>query len=321
MRVLVTGASGRVGICVTRDLLAAGHSVRAMDKTPLREEARAAIAEEMRANPQWRARLEIVYDDVTDRVALLRAAQECEAIVHLAALPHPGYGNEERITHINTVGTQYVYATAEALGIRRVTLASSCCVFGMVFAHHQFDPNYLPLNDDHPRLPQDLYGLSKLSNEETAATYWRRAGIASTCLRLTAVMRLSGEHKPWFRRHLEGSCDKRSRDFWTYVDERDTARAFRLSIEKADLEGSHNLIIAARDSYTPYDIRALLHEHYPALDEYSKLSAPRQSAYDTQRAEDVIGWVAEHSWRDAEDGQKVLEELRARDDLAMPLAD
>lgn len=321
MRVLVTGASGRVGVSVTRDLLEAGHSVRVIDKTPPREEARTAIAEKLHLNPEWRARLETVYDDVTDRLALLRAAEGCDAIVHLAAIPNPSHSNDDTITHINTVGTQYVYAAAEAHEIKRVTVASSCCVFGMVFARHQFDAEYLPLNDDHPRLPQDLYGLSKLSNEETAATYWRRAGIASTCLRLTAVMRLSGEHNPWHRRHLEWSHHNRSRDFWTYVDDRDMARAFRLSIEKPDLEGSHNLIIAARDTYSPYDIRALLHEHYPALDEYSKLFAPRQSAYDTTRAEDVIGWVAEHSWRDSEEGEKVLEELRARDDLPMPLAD
>ena len=321
MRVLVTGASGRIGLLVTRDLLEHGHSVRGLDKSPPRVELRDEMRAEMEKHPEWRERLETTYDDLTDRLALLRAAQGCDAIVHLAAIPSPSHANEDVLTHNNVVGTQFVFAAAEAHDIRRVALASSCCVFGIVFARHHFDPQYLPLDDDHPRLPQDLYGLSKLMNEENAAAYWRRCGIASTCLRITAVMRLTGEPAPWHRRQLEWSHRHRSRDLWTYVDERDMARAFRLTIEKEDLEGSHNLILAARDSYSPFDIRALLNEHFPSLDEYSKSLAPRQSAYDTQRAEDVIGWIAEHSWRDTEDGKSVLEELRARDDLDMPLAD
>lgn len=121
MKILVTGASGRIGAAVARDLLEHGHHVRGLD--------RGAFPADLRD------RIERVYCDITDRLALLDAADGCRAIVHLAAIPHPGNG-EEFITHNNVVGTQYVLAAAEANGVNRVALASSYAVYGMAFAHH-----------------------------------------------------------------------------------------------------------------------------------------------------------------------------------------
>ncbi len=296
MRVLVTGASGRVGACVTRELLDAGHEVVALDKNPLPDDAR--------------ERCEVWYENITDRLALLRAARGCQAIVHLAALPNPSPHNDEILTNVNVAGTQYVLAAAEAHGIQRVVLASSCCAFGMVFPKHPFDPQYLPVDDNHPRLPQDLYGLSKLCNEETAATYTRRCGMTTICLRLTAVRHISSEMPPWFMRMFEYSNKHKSNEFWTYIDERDTARAFRLGIE-ADVEGHHCLIISARDSWTPYDIRELVREHYPQFSQSVENLAPDGVLYDTRHAEEVLGFVAQHSWRDVPEMKALADEILA----------
>jgi nucleoside-diphosphate-sugar epimerase len=246
---------------------------------------------------ELRERVEIVYGNITDRLDLLRATEGCESIVHLAALPNPQRGNAETITQVNVVGTQYVLDAAEAHDIKRVALASSCCVFGLVFAKHQIDPQYLPMDEDHPCLPQDLYGLSKIANEDYAAAYTRRTGMTTIALRLTGVMRMTGERHPWYRRQFEHSNRWRSNDLWTYVEERDMARAFRLSIE-APVEGHHRLIIAARDSYTPYDVRDAVREHFPTLTEYCDRVGPHDALYNTSRAEEVLGWVPEHSWRE-----------------------
>lgn len=296
MRVLVTGVSGHVGIAVVRDLLEHGHEIVAFDKAPPR--------------PEIREKCTLIYADITDRLAVLRAAQGCEAIVHLGSLANPHHGNNETLTHVNVCGTQYILAAAEANSIERVVLASSCCVFGLPFARHPIDPQYLPMNDDHPRLPQDLYGLSKVCNEETAAAYTRLCGMTTICLRLTGVRRFSNDLPPWFARMLEYTKYHKNCDLWTYVDERDTARAFRLSIE-ADVSGHHRLIIAARDSLTPYDIRDLAREHYPALAESVAHFKPHQSLYDTSRAEDVLGFVAQHSWRELPALQKIADEILA----------
>jgi nucleoside-diphosphate-sugar epimerase len=283
MRVLVTGTGGRVGSATAREFLAHGYTVRGLDQHTPPEDLRGKI--------------ETVYADLADRLALLKAAEGCDAIAHLAAIPNPAR-DAHLIFETNVTGTQYVLSAAEAHGIKRVALASTCCAFGIYFALHQIDPQYLPMDEKHPALPQDLYGLSKVLNEETAAGYTRRSGMTTVSLRLTSVMNLENmEHHRWVRHSLT-SDEERKNDLWSYVDIRDTARAFRLAIENAP-EGTNNtVIIAARDSFTSVDIRHLVRRHFPQFTEQVAHLAPHASLYDTRKAEEVMGWVAEHNWRD-----------------------
>jgi nucleoside-diphosphate-sugar epimerase len=293
MKVLVTGASGRVGAATVREFLEHGYDVRALDKMALPAELRPGKIKE-----EWRDRLEMVYADLTDRLTLLKAAEGCDSIAHLAAVPNPSR-SEERLTEINVLGTQHILAAAEANGIQKVALASSNCVFGFVFALHPIQPEYLPIDDNHPCKPQDLYGLSKVLNEETAAAYTRRCGMTTVCLRLTTVMGFEDGHNHWKRRQLERGGDHASREFWTYVDVRDSARAFRLSVEQAK-PGHHRLLIAARDSFAAHDIRELVRRHYPERAAEVEHLHAHDSLYVTTPAEEQIGWVSQHSWRDVE---------------------
>jgi nucleoside-diphosphate-sugar epimerase len=296
MRVLVTGVSGRIGSEVARDFLTHGYEVLGTDKAPLPEDLR--------------GRIEMQYAEITDRMALLRAAEGCDSIAHLAAIPNPGR-MDDVLFNINVVGTQYLLDAAMAHGIKRVALASSCCAFGFVFPTHQVDPQYFPVDENHPDLPQDLYGLSKVLNEETAAAYSRRTGMTTISLRLTMVIKLYGEHLHWRRRHLMHNHERRSPEFWSYIDVRDTARAFRLSVE-APVEGSHKLIISARDAFTPYNVPDLIRRHYPALAEFADTSGPHDTPYDTSRAEELIGFVAEHSWRNVPELADVVNEVDSK---------
>ena len=55
----------------------------------------------------------------------------------------------------------------------RTTSRASCSLssvgaLGFSFPKHPCLPDYLPVDTAHPRRPQDVYGLSKLMNEESA---------------------------------------------------------------------------------------------------------------------------------------------------------
>ena len=99
---------------------------------------------------------------------------------------------------------------------------------------------------------------------------------------------------------LDGSANFRAKDVWTYIDVRDAARAFRLSLE-VPLQGHHRLLIAARDSWTRDDIREVVSRHYPNLASSVAHLGPNDSLYNTRKAEEVLGFVSQHSWRDVED--------------------
>lgn len=291
MRILVTGTSGKVGAAVARELLAHDYQVRGLDKNGPPDDLRNKI--------------ETVYADITDRMALLRATENCDAIAHLAAIPSPSRGTDDVIIQNNVSGTHYVLAAAEAHGISRVALASTCCTFGIYFATHRFDPQYLPMNEAHPVLPQDLYALSKVLNEETARTYTRRSGMATVCLRLTTVMDFDQlGHQHWWKGRLASDREKHG-DLWTYISLKDSARAFRLALENAPEKESHTLIIAARDGFSAHDVRHLAQRHYPMLAPAVADFAPTASLYDTQAAEKAIGFVAQQNWRDLPDLQDI----------------
>lgn len=284
IRVLVTGVSGYVGSALAQELLAHGYTVRGLDHSPLKEDS-------------LKGMVEMVYADLTDRLAILKAVEGCHAIAHLAALPHPMVSNPEQIIHTNVVGTGYLLEAAEKFGIKRFALASTCCTFGFYFALHPFDPDYLPLDEKHPVKPQDLYGLSKVQCEEACAAYTRRCGMTTVALRLTSVNSLEqGRIKHWAKDVLLNK-ERKQRDFWTYIELRDCARAFRLAIENAPEGTFAPLIIAARDSYTMHDIREMMAHHYPAVSDQIQHLSPTDSVYDTRRAEEHIGFVAQNSWR------------------------
>jgi nucleoside-diphosphate-sugar epimerase len=294
-KILVTGTGGRVGGAVARDLLDHGYEVRALDVLPPRPYLR---------EHERHASMETVYADISDRLAVLKAAEGCDAIAHLAAIPHP-QNREHELMVTNVAGTSYVLEAAEAHNIKRVVLASSCCAFGLVFAKNDIDPQYFPLDESHPCITEDLYGLSKRVNELNAEAISRRAGITTVSLRLTTVVDVSStEHMHWRKRHLARSGGWKSKECWTYVDERDTAEAFRLSLT-ADITGYHVLIIAARDTFSPHSPVDLARHHYTSIPMDDERVRAQNCLYDTSLAEKTIGWVAKTSWRDIEELREV----------------
>lgn len=282
-RILVTGTSGRVGSATAREFLEHGYAVRGLDvRMP---------------DESLRGKIETVYVDLTDRLGLMRAVEGCDAIAHLGAIPSPER-DVEKIFPVNVLGTQNILDVAEANGVNRVALASSCCAFGIFFATKLIDPQYFPMNEAHPTLTQDLYGLSKIINEETAAAYTRRIGMTTIALRLTTVVNFEWAARSRWWRHGLASDEERRNDLWSYIEVRDAARAFRLALENAEEGTHHTVIIAARDSFNSHDIRHLVRRHFPALASQVEFFAPTQCLYDTTAAEKAFGFVAERHWRD-----------------------
>ncbi len=111
-RIFLTGGSGFVGSHVLPALLAAGHDVVALARTP---KAAATIAER---NATYAARLTTRIGDVTNPASLSAALVGCDAIVHLVAIPRD-WNNGADLLRINTAGTEAMIAAASAAGITR----------------------------------------------------------------------------------------------------------------------------------------------------------------------------------------------------------
>ena len=115
--------------------------------------------------------------DVTDFGQVMAAMSSIDersravtGVVHLAAIPAPGWASNAVTFSVNTVSTYNVFEAARQLKIRNVVWASSETVFGLPF--DRADPQKAPL-DETIRAPETAYSLSKALGEEMAEHFCR----------------------------------------------------------------------------------------------------------------------------------------------------
>jgi dihydroflavonol-4-reductase len=119
--VLLTGASGFVGIHVLRQLLDQGHEVRAFVRTPDKLRRNLLLVEVDADDP----RLEPIQGDMTDTHALREAAAGCERAIHTAATFSYRRRDAERMVRENAAGTLNVLDAALEVGCTSVVHVSS----------------------------------------------------------------------------------------------------------------------------------------------------------------------------------------------------
>jgi nucleoside-diphosphate-sugar epimerase len=117
VRVLVTGATGKVGGATARALLDRGDEVRALVRDPAR------------AADLLPTGVELVAGDVTDPDSLAPAAAGCELVFNAMGLPEQWFRDEGIFERVNARGTENVIRAAREAGVRRVVHTSTIDVF------------------------------------------------------------------------------------------------------------------------------------------------------------------------------------------------
>lgn len=167
MKILVTGASGFVGVPTCRRLLAAGHQVVAAVRRddcflPLGVEARRVAP--LGPDTDWR-----------DVLA------GCDAVVHLAARAHVMKDRvADRLTlfrRVNRDGAVRLAEQAVACGVKRFVFVSSIKVNG------EGTPQDRPFRADDPPAPVDPYGVSKAEAEVALADVASHTGLSLAVVR------------------------------------------------------------------------------------------------------------------------------------------
>jgi nucleoside-diphosphate-sugar epimerase len=286
VRILVTGASGLVGRAVVRECVAAGHTVVAADRVALPDPAADGAAE-------FR---EVVLVDVGQVAGVLAG---CDAVIHLGAIPKPTRHAPEIVFGNNVRGTFAVLQAADLLGIRRAVIASSVSAIGTAYAVHRFSPSYAPVDEGHPLLGQDPYGLSKEVDERIAEMFHRRNGMTVLAYRLHHVTR-PGESRAMadeVRRRPEGLAHL----LWGYIDVRDAATAFRLGVETGGL-GFEAFNIVAHDSLGDQPTESMIRRYSPETEIRSPIEGTA-GAWSIDKARRLLGWEPVHSWRDDHEAQ------------------
>lgn len=276
MRVVVTGASGGLGQAVITRLTEAQIAVVGVDK----------------AGPA-QAEGERIAADLCDAGHVYAALAGADAVIHLAAIPDP-VGRPPHVVYANNVlSTFNVFEAAAALGIRQVVSASSVSALGFPWQHRWSEPLYAPIDESHPLLPQDAYGLSKAAGEEIAAAYCRRGAGSAVSLRFAYIVDAEA-----LRRYVDAvRADPRrwAHLLWSYVDRRDAAEACVLAVTRS-VEGHHPLFITAADTASELPTVVLMERYFPTVPQRRAPGPARWSVLDGTRAADVLGYRPRYAW-------------------------
>ncbi|MCX8189029.1 MAG: NAD(P)-dependent oxidoreductase [Nitrososphaeria archaeon] len=179
MKVLVTGASGRIGRAFIREyknyytfrLMLHKKSLDTFD-------------------------VEVVYGDIADFNSVLNAVKGVDAIVHLAADARVE-AEWNSVLNTNIIGTYNVFEAARLCNVKKVVYASSNHACGTLINEKDI------VGPDAPIAPDSLYGVSKVFGEALAHYYFKKYGLSIICLRI-GICRDLDDPSQFFREYITG---------------------------------------------------------------------------------------------------------------------
>lgn len=270
MRVLITGATGRIGNTLARHLQGAGYEVRGT-----------AVAGDPGLDRARSDGIECLTGNLRDPEFCGEAVAGCQAVMHLGAMLLFGPDDNPTLFEDNLRGTfNMLDAASRQSGMQRFVFASSDEVYPSL------DPKYLPIDENHPKQPRGFYGFTKLAGEELVQLYNRAHGLPG------AIARFALTIEPW-----EVLYPDRPLGNFLHLDSMLHMIRSRAGDEAADriarLQTGEepNLLLARDESGVPYqfqycDVRdlvrglQLLLEHPAAVGEAFNLSGPAPFSYD-----------------------------------------
>jgi UDP-glucose 4-epimerase len=242
LRILVTGGAGYIGSVVVQALAKERHQVVVYDN--LTHGHAAAVSPEA----------ELIQGDISDREKLdfVFSRSSFDAVMHFAASIEAGESMQvpERYFRNNSAGSLTLLESMLAHNVKRLVFSSTAALYG--------NPERVPISEDDPLRPTNVYGESKLLVEQMLTWLNRIHGLRYCSLRYFNAAGASGElgeaHHP--ESHLiplilQAAAGQRDaiRIFGTDYPTED-GTCIRDYIHVSDLATAHLLALQALDSHS-----------------------------------------------------------------------
>ena len=166
MKVLLFGGAGYIGTHVALAFLERGDEVGIYDN----------LSTGLESNVSPKAKFYL--GDILDREHVREVLSEgWDVAVHLAAFKAAGESmvKPEKYSENNITGSLILITECLKAGCRNFILSSSAATYG--------EPQYLPIDENHPKNPENYYGYTKYCIEENLKWYSKLRGMRFAALR------------------------------------------------------------------------------------------------------------------------------------------
>ena len=300
MAILVTGGAGYIGSVTVAALLAGGEQPVVLDNLVYGH--REAIPGEV---PFYEG--DIGDSDLVGKIA---AEHDITACMHFSAYAYVGESVEEPSKYFNNnvVQTIALLDKLVELGIRQFVFSSTCATYG--------EPRYTPIDEQHPQLPTNPYGWTKLMAEQALRAYDKAYGLRFGALRYFNACGAAGDlgedHDP--ETHLIplvlAAAAGKIPEVSIFGDDYPTpdGTAVRDYIHVSDLADAHILALRYLESGGDSDVfnlgngngysvnevieaaRRVTGKPVPATVAPRRAGDPSKLVADAQKARSVLGW-------------------------------
>ena len=292
MRILFTGGTGKAGRHVVPYLMDRGHRVLNVDLDPLDHPGALNRIADLTDAGQ-------VYDVMQsyadfDELEPGTGVPSFDAVVHFAAIPRILLKSDTECFRVNTLATYNVIDAALKAGVRKVIFASSETTYGICFADGERKPDYIPVDEGHPTVPEDSYAMSKVCNEVTARSFQARSGADIYGLRINNVIE-PHEYAENFPRYIENP-DLRRRNIFAYIDARDLGHMVECCLQTDGL-GYEVFNVANPNPSVDLTSAEIIERYYDGVPKKAEMSE-HETFYSIAKARRLLGFDPKHDWRD-----------------------
>lgn len=291
MRILFTGGSGKAGRHAIAHLVEQGHHVTNADLVPLDLPGVNTLQVDLTDSGQVFNALHAYagFEELEPGTGV----PSYDAVVHFAAVPRILLYPDNETFRINTLSTYNVLDAATKLGIQKVIFASSETTYGICFADGEVKPEYIPIDEEHPTVPQDSYAMSKVVNEVTARSFHARSGIDIYGLRINNVIE-PHEYATQFPAYIDNPALRR-RNIFAYIDARDLGHMVDCCLNTDGL-GFEVFNVANDDLSVDISTSEVIGRFYQGLRQTRPMDE-NETFYSNAKAKRMVGFKPKYSWR------------------------
>ena len=292
---LITGASGFVGREVVRQVLADDGHVTAMG----------------RHKPDLD--VEFISADIRDRHAVAEALKDkkYDYILHIASLPIDT-GDPYNMVDTNVYGCLNLLEAARRIKPKKFVFASSISAYEWFPATKFNPPDYLPVDEDHPCRPKDMYSATKRMQELLVRTYYWQYKVPAVGLRVTAVIGPDGRGGGQGWREIAEQLSRGEQvqiphmsadEKCHYIDIRDVAGLFIAAAKSGDASSGEIFNCCGPKAVTGAEFARAVNKYYPDIVvEFGfpwSMAQGGEIEFSMKKAEDMLGFKPKHCLDDS----------------------